>query len=142
MTDTGASKKPPIAALATVGAAIGLCLLVNLDLFRLSAEARANARDPYLVAMQDERFRDLASALPAGGGAGYVSDLGLDSTAGQAAYFTAQYALAPRLLAPAEKTGGGPVVGNFARPPDLAAMGFELVRDYGNGVMLLRRKAR
>jgi hypothetical protein len=55
------------------------------------------------------------------------------------------YALAPRLMT---RSADGPewVVGNFSHPLDYAAAGrqhqLELVKDFGNGIVLFRRRAR
>ncbi len=106
-------KLPPlVVTLATL--ALGLvALYTSADLYQLSAAANREPQDPYLAGMQDARFGALAAAVPTGATLGYVSDLGPETTAGGAMYFTAQYALAPRLLVRLEKTSAVQVVGNF-----------------------------
>jgi hypothetical protein len=130
---------PPSAArFATI--AVGLAALyATAEVYRASELINLQGRDPYLAGMQDARFANLAAAVDPSAKLGYVSDQGLESPTGQAMYFTAQYALAPRLLVRAEHTDAAQLVGNFSRPPELAKMGLVLERDFGNGVMLLSR---
>lgn len=97
---------------------------------------------------------------------GYVSDTDPDSSAGSAARLLAQYTLAPLILVPALpfppvnimdpalRPGFRPVpgpaatpawfIGNFSDPATAAAIanreGLTVARDFGSGVMLLRRK--
>jgi len=64
--------------------------------------------------------------------------------AGNAAIVAARYALAPRLVTPAlEAPTAEWALGNFSRPLDFsgfgARLGFTMVADLGNGVVLYRR---
>jgi hypothetical protein len=132
---------------------IGACLLSVLALVgsfnarrELSDEQRAY-RDPYRVNVQSQRFGQAGELLPARGVVGYVSDMEFTSTAGLAAFLTAQYTLAPRaLVAAASAQRPEWVVGNFAHPQDYAAtgspLGLQVVRDFGEGVVVYRRAAR
>jgi hypothetical protein len=123
----------------------GLCLIVGVRAYR-DADAYARAyQDPYLINAQPARLGEAARLLPDKAVIGYLSDLSLADTPGQAAYFGAAYALAPRLVT---RDPDSPqwVLGNFSRPQDFAAAGaahhLVLVRDLGNGVVVFRRSAR
>ena len=92
------------------------------------------------------RMHDLAAQLPAGEIVGYLSDLPTNEHAGDTAIHAVQYVLAPRIVVvdmryrPSVKW----VIGNFGRPGDFARLGQErglrLFHDFGNGVVLYRRK--
>jgi hypothetical protein len=120
-----------------------LCLIAGIDSYRaVDAYARAN-QDPYMINAQPQRLREAARLLPDKAITGYLSDLSFADTPGQAAYFGVAYALAPRLVV---RSADGPawVIGNFSHPLDFAAAGaahrLELVRDFGNGVVVFRRR--
>lgn len=103
--------------------------------------------DVYQIGAQQARFQDLASALPATGIVGYVSDVPDSQTLGAVLYSGLQYTLAPRLVTnqrvvpPAEW-----VIGDFSKPLDVREFGKQhglaLVKDFGNGAVLYRNEAR
>lgn len=99
------------------------------------------APDPYKVEVQLERFAPLTTAVPAGTLAGYISDLPITTTGGEAALASAQYSIAPILLDASSKPHDS-VIGNFARPQDVDAAGraksLQMVKHFGNGVVLYR----
>lgn len=119
-----------------------LSLAGVLDYYRMASDS---VPDRYGVTAEQERFREAAAWLPAGAVVGYLSDLPLDEPRGSAAFFAAQYALAPRILveltAAADRVDWA--VGNYSRPPDLGHVlskyNLKLVRDCGRGVVLFRR---
>jgi hypothetical protein len=80
----------------------------------------------------DRRFAALKELLPDHGVVGYIGDSG-DATAD---YYLAQYALAPLVV---EHSLNHPlIVGNFpSSPPQLAEHHLRIIRDFGNGVLLL-----
>jgi hypothetical protein len=84
----------------------------------------------------DQRFAALKTALPAHGVIGYIGESG---AAGLADYYLAQYALAPRILE--RSTDHALVVGNFAAAPAALPLSqLQLVKDFGNGVLLFSNK--
>lgn len=93
----------------------------------------------------DARYAEIRKALPAHGRVGYVSDLPLDQEEGDALHLQTLYALAPLIVA---RDDGSPglVIANLARPSALPAIcrraGLETVRDFGSGLVLLRRRGR
>jgi hypothetical protein len=100
------------------------------------------------ISTYERRFERLRSVLPARGVVGYLghpdpANAARDQTNATALlhfrrYLLAQYALAPVLLI--ESTTPDLVVGNFdpgARPP--APAGFQVLRDFGDGLVLFRR---
>lgn len=126
-----------IAALAVSG----LSLFASLTSYQFSTQL---APDPFRITATRERFAAALELLPPSGVIAYLSDMPAGENAGTVAYMTARYAVAPRALVPAGKLDADWAVGNFARPVDFAAFGeragFALVRDFGNGVVVYRRR--
>ena len=130
---------------AGVCAAAALAFYSVIDFVQWEDAFRRNNIDPYSIFTQEARFGSIRSRLPEGTAAGYVTDLPPGSVQAQAAFASARYALAPRMLV--ELSDGAEwVIGNFSRPPDVAAIakqnGLTPVDDFGNGVVLFRRKPR
>jgi hypothetical protein len=130
---------------AGVGAIALVALFAEFQEYRLT-DAYAHAeQDPYMINAQPDRLRDAVSYLPDRAVVGYLSDLDLGAVAGQSAYFGVMYALAPRLVT---RSADDPqwVVGNFSHPLDYAAAGaphrLDVVKDFGNGIVLFKRRAR
>lgn len=127
-----------IAALAVLGA---------MNSWRVSADYARNLPDAYGVANAQARLAPILERIPAQARLGYLTDLDRSQKAFAPSILAAQYALAPRLLIDARAADPPEwAVGNFAQPGDFQALGagagYELDRDYGNGVVLYRRKAR
>jgi hypothetical protein len=103
-------------------------------------ESESSAGDPYMVNLQPARLAGVMETIPSTAVVGYLSDQN-NSTAALAMFNSARYTLAPRLLV--EGTDRDTVLGNFTKPADYAAIarehGLEVVRDFGNGVVLFRR---
>ena len=80
----------------------------------------------------DLRFARLKASLPQRGVIGYV---GVTGESGVAAYYLAEYALAPLVL---DRSPNHPfVVGNFpSTPPAASVENLRLVKDFGDGVLL------
>jgi hypothetical protein len=95
------------------------------------------------ASLNEVRFSELRQALPPRITMGYVSDIGGADFSNNAAYFLAQYALAPVLLDPG--INHDLIVGNFSSPAAIESALHEknlaVVRDFGNGVLLLRKAA-
>lgn len=108
-------------------------------------ETGSSLRDPYMVNLQPARLAGVIDAIPSTAIVGYLSDLHdraeNTSAAALAMFNSARYALAPRLLV--EGTDRDWVLGNFTKPEDYSAIGrdhgLNVVRDFGNGVVLFRR---
>jgi hypothetical protein len=96
-----------------------------------------------MINAQPERLREAIPYLPEHAVLGYLSDLSLEAVNGSAAYFGVMYALAPRLLTRTADSQEW-VVGNFSHPLDYASAGaahhLDLVKDFGNGIVLFRRR--
>jgi hypothetical protein len=129
---------------AAIGA-IAVALLTVFAAMKSADESAQQPADPYGVTAGQTRFAAALEMLPSGGVIGYISDMPLGENVGAIAYMAAQYALAPRAVLPVEKTAAEWVLGNFAHPRNFAERGaqagFRLVRDFGNGVVVYRRKA-
>jgi hypothetical protein len=129
--------------LAAIGAAALLGLWGALDI--LTALKKNPQRDQYRIEEMSARYLPLAAALSNGVKViGYLSDSPLDQPRGQVMFFSAQYALAPRLLS--SKPDREWVLGNFAQQADWnaagAAQGLVVERDLGNGLVLFRKAPR
>jgi hypothetical protein len=102
--------------------------------------------DPYKVEQQVDRLRAFRAELPPVSAIGYVSDLPIATTAGSAAFYAAQFALAPILLEDERNKQHAWILGNFSKQQDYAAAGKPLhlviVKDFGNGVILFRSVAK
>jgi len=132
-------------------AGIGLLLLL---LYAVVSDARwiyragrglmdARADDP--ITSYERRFRELRRALPVGGVIGYVSGAppGHFTAEDFRRFLLAEYALAPLVLI--NGTAPDLIVGNFtpdSMPSAPPAPGLQLVRDFGEGVWLLRKVGR
>lgn len=119
----------------SIFAAALLGLWGALDLFE--ALRQNPQRDPYRVEEMLARYEPVAAALPASVKViGYISDLPYGGVQGQVLFFTAQYALAPRLIS--TKPDQEWVLGNYAQPAPVPE-GFRVEHDLGNGLILYRR---
>jgi hypothetical protein len=127
---------------AGLAAATLLCLWGSIEQYRLESAYQEQSRDPYLIGQQVSRFGALKQAVPENAELGYLTDMPAGSAEEGAMWFGAQYVLAPRLLAKGAEHDL--VLGNFTRPADFAALGerngLQLQQDFGNGVILYRRK--
>jgi serine/threonine protein kinase len=127
-----------------MAAAAALSLWGALQYRNNESTYQRQSPDPFRIAEQEARFANLRAAVPTGAVLAYLTDRPAEDANAVSMFFAAQYHLAPRLL---QKTAAGALVlGNFTRPADLAAVGREhglrIERDFGNGVVLFRRKAR
>ncbi len=100
------------------------------------------------VSLHQRHLENLRSVLPVGvRQLGYTTDVSPEELPRDAAalsrYYLVQYALVPAVVAPVPE--GDFVVGQFsgtpARPPRLPP-GLSIVKDIGDGVLLLQRAAR
>jgi O-glycosyl hydrolase len=117
-----------------------LAVFAAMNSYQVSARYAEQFPDAYGAGRAQLRFAPLLARLPVTAQLGYLTDLDPSSNAYAAAFLAAQYALAPRqliMLAP----GATPewAVGNFSKPQDYARAGYQIVADYGNGVVLYRR---
>lgn len=98
------------------------------------------------ISLNEKRFSELKKALPPHGVVGYLADvypekIAVNATA-MAGYYAARYSLAPVVIAntPQKKL----VVGNFHNikgyPQVYKKNGLVLVRNFNNGLFLLRRE--
>jgi hypothetical protein len=137
----------PLRVLSGVGLVAVLSLAASLEYYQTTTLSDRSSGDPYAVETQVQRLREAAALIPRGVVVGYVSDVPFDQVRGSAAFFGAQYALAPRLLVelPAREATDW-VLGNFSKPADVVALEqrhqLKVVRDLGGGVLILRRNTR
>lgn len=120
-----------------------LAIVAALNSYQTSSAYARQFPDAYGVARAEARFAPVLARIPANARLGYVTDLDRSHKAFASSILAAQYALAPRLLVttPAEWA-----VGNFAQPGDFQAAGaragYDLDTDFGNGIVLYRKKGR
>jgi glycosyltransferase involved in cell wall biosynthesis len=130
---------------------IGLLALAALVMgLRVAArEVRGlrRAGGPDEITRYEARFQGLRQVLPASARVGYLTEPAAwmpgDDEGPRLAFkrlVLTQYALLPAILVP--ESGGALAVGNFdslTAADSVATRGFTVVRDLGNGVLLLRR---
>lgn len=95
------------------------------------------------VIQYEDRFAGIRMDVPKDATIGYLTDADLNLTSTTAEYYLAQLALIPTVVA--NKTDQKMVMANVhtPQPPEFyRSRGLELVKDYNNGVMLLRRVSR
>src|SRR5712691_12513574 len=142
-----ARKNPSAVSARVVSGVLAVAVLAVLASFNSYQVSVANAQqfpDPYAVALAEQRFAIANQQLPPHAVIAYVSDLPVGDLAGTTAFLAAQYALAPRLVIPAEDHPAADWgVGNFSQPSDYAPIGakagFTMVADLGSGVILYRK---
>jgi hypothetical protein len=101
-------------------------------------------KDPYDIQAAAERMAPVRTQVPENAAVGYISDVKMDTDAGKAVFFAAQYALAPRILVDARTSRSFDyVLGNFSMGQDYEAIareaGLTLVQDFGRGAVLFRK---
>ncbi len=136
---TGNPTALPARVLAAIVAIAALAVYSTMSSYDVSTKFNALRPDRWGAGLALKRFAPAARRLPSNADIGYISDLPDNS----AAFLTAQYALAPRLLVKPEPARVAWAVGNFVRPADYAAYGaragFKMVEDLGQGVILYQR---
>jgi hypothetical protein len=133
---------------AVLVAAAGLSVFSALNSFQVSSQNSKQYADPYGVAAALTRFAPLREKAGPDAELGYFTDIPAAAPNYTAAFLSAQYAAAPRLLRvipPGAARTQPPewAVGNFSRPQDYGSagepLGYRMVEDLGNGVVLFRR---
>jgi hypothetical protein len=107
----------------------------------------AQTRDPYNVLEMEAKASRIADRIPVTEPVGYFSDAPFSAPAGQAAFFAAQYALAPRIVVRDDAGSAARArywLGVFTREQDFAQAGAQrglaLEQDLGGYVILYRRQ--
>ena len=123
-----------------------IAIFAGMNSYGLSVDNAKLSPDSYGAARAQVRFADVLVKIPPGERVGYFTDLDPNSALHTSEFLAVQYALAPRqllMLGPATQLEWA--VANFSKPQDYSAAGasrgYELVTDFGNGVVLYRRKA-
>jgi hypothetical protein len=142
-----AHPEAPKATLVTVVCVAVACLSLfgGMNSYRLSVDQAKAAPDNYGGLRAQTRFSGVLPVIPPSEKLGYFTDIDPKASLYGSEFMAVQYAVAPRELF---KLGGGQspqwAVGNFSKPQDYAAagavLGYELVTDFTNGVVLFRRK--
>jgi hypothetical protein len=120
-----------------VVALVLLAVLSDWRALQSMVARRFHTGDVLAVGQYERRYDEMRPLLPRRGVVGYLSDR-MDAVA---EYYLTQYTLAPLVVA--RSPGHAVVVGNFFDPragPALARQhGLVIVRDFGRGLLLLRR---
>jgi hypothetical protein len=109
------------------------CLLSSFRLIR-NAPNPADIH-PDVAQRSEQRFASLRRQLPARGVVGYIGESG---NSGTEDYYLAQYELAPLVVE--RSPNHSLVVGSFPNSQTVLPENLQLVRDFGNGVLLLANK--
>jgi len=110
------------------------CLLSSLRLIHISPSP-AHVSPDDIAQRSDQRFAALKAQLPERGVIGYVGESG---NSGTADYYLAQYALAPLVI---DHSANHPlVIGSYPTAAPVFPGNLKLIRDMGNGVLLLASK--
>jgi hypothetical protein len=126
---------PPLSTRITIATLVFvLCCVLSTVRVLIDAPTGLHSADPATSA--DQRFAALRAALPPQGVVGYVGESGNPAVAD---YYLAQYALTPLVV---DHSSNHPlVVGNFPLSPLSPPSGnLQLVKDFGNGVLLFANK--
>jgi hypothetical protein len=123
-----------------------LAIFAAMNSYQVSARYSEQYPDAYGAGRAQLRFAPLIERVPATARIGYITDLEPSQDAYSAAFLAVQYALAPRQLIVVKQGQTTELaVGNFSKPVDYAAagatLGYEVAGDFGNGVILYKRKA-
>ena len=114
--------------------------LVTLNLSVLRVQVKTVIAEN--SAVTEDRFRELREALPAEGPVGYISDdtTPKDGYIGTKSYYLTQFAVAP-IVVEAGATRDF-VIGNFLKfDPHQVPRDLVIVRDFGNGLIVFRKKS-
>ena len=125
-------------SLIAVALASNLTLLVDA-----AGKYSSTARSNFDIVHYESRFEAIRKDIPRNGAIGYLTDTDANLTSTLAEYYLAQLALVPTVVT--RNTEQTLVLANIhtPQPPTFyQQLGLELVKDYGSGVMLLRRTAR
>ena len=124
------------AVIALLGIAVASIFWVLLDVARAYSHSSAS----YGVDNFENRFGDLPKAATPKTVFGYISDNRRDDPSDQAEFYLTQYTLAPAIVV--SSTTERDVVANLhSANPDMKALqarGLMPVRNFGNGIFLLR----
>lgn len=114
-----------------------LCSLLSSARLILEAPNLRNLQPDVVALRSDQRFAALKTALPVRGTIGYVGDSGEFAVAD---YYLTQYALAPLVV---DHSLNHPlIVGNYRSAASAEAFptNLQLIKDFGNGVLLFSNK--
>jgi hypothetical protein len=125
----------------SVAVAAVLCLWGTVEFLAFELNYQQKYRDQFEVSKQLVRFEGVRAMLPEDAVMGYLTDLEHGTPKFYAMFGEAQYTLAPRILQWGSRYDW--VLGNFAGPipfpPTGDRRGLRVERDFGAGVVLLRR---
>jgi hypothetical protein len=110
------------------------CLLSSARLLR-DAPNPLHLRVDDISARSDQRFAELKAQLPERGVIGYIGEAG---NSGTADYYLAQYALAPLVID--HSATHALVIGSFPDSQVEVPNNLQLIKDFGNGVLLFAAK--
>jgi len=121
-----------------------VAVLAVAGALNISRGLRLLESDTFLLSRRLDLLEPVRGIVPAGAGIGYLSDRPLADIEAAARLFSAQYALAPRLVLPWQRLPGARwVVGDFTSQAPIAGMaekhGLRVVRDLGEGVVLFHK---
>jgi hypothetical protein len=133
MTESPPDRLPARNALGVLLFIVG-CLLSTVYLIYMSPNP-AHWRMDDIAQRSGHRFTALRAELPARGVIGYIGEPG---NAGTEDYYLAQYSLAPLVVD--RSLNHLLVIGSFPDSRPVLPTNLQVVRDFGNGVLLIANK--
>lgn len=132
-----------------VASGVHYLLFSNVHIEEKTIQYRTYSLNHHFYSVYENRFAAVKEFLPAHGTIGYISDdFNRDDDRQYALattrFLATQYSLAPLIIAD-DATGPALIIGNFHSPCSgerLTQMGLIPVRQFENGVMLLRRETK
>jgi hypothetical protein len=117
-----------------------LCCLLSSGRLLMKSPGLTHLTPDDISGRSDQRFAALKAALadPGAIDRGVIGYIGEPGDSGLPDYYLAQYALAPRVVE--RTTNHALAVANFPASPRAIPPGLQLVRDFGNGVLLFSNK--
>lgn len=119
-----------------------LCAWGAVEAYQWENVYQTQTHDPYFVRLQESRLLQVLATVPENAVIGYVTDLEPGSTSDSAAFGTARYVLAPRILERSTKPAW--VLGIVAKPDKAVALGASKglvpVSPVNNGALLYRHE--
>lgn len=124
-------------------AVYALAVIALVSTLAALVEAGSAKPNNFDIGSYESRFAEIKREVPRDGTVGYLTDADPGLTSTTAEYYLAQLAMIPTVVANRADT---PLVMANVHTPQPAGFyqsrGLQLVKDYGNGVMLLRKEPR
>jgi len=123
---------------------IFFALLSNIQLLTQTVTSAPSLIGRDEISLYEKRFEGLKKILPKHGVVGYIAEEGAEAVRANTEYFLTQYALSPIIVVNTQERRL--VVGNFSPAVSGSKVATDrnltLLKDFGNGVMLLSNEVK